>query len=418
MYIIKNLYIKEILKDIKNEQDIIINNLEEIRNFVKIFKKENGLEENFNKILKSCSNIKNIISINDLENNNRNKITDKIDDVKISEHIDFNEIDNLLKSINFDSTNFDTSSLCYLTLEIFKKTFDFNFIKIKEEKLKLFIFEVSKYYKNNPFHNFEHAVSVLQFTYLIISNIKISDYVSIHRLFGLMIATLVHDIDHPGHTNLFEIKKKSELSQIYNDNSVLENHHCSTAFYILGLPQIQLLENFSIEEFKIVRETIIESIISTDMKYHFELINTLENNKNNLIDKQNEILFCKLIIHVADLSNQLRNFKIAYYMCQGLRKEFMKQAENEKKLNLSSQSHMENIKNDDEFYKCEIEFCTSIIKPLIKNFCQHFPIFNYVLKNLNVNINKWKKLLMYKIIKEELFLDNENYNDDNTFNEN
>lgn len=403
MYIIKNLYSKEILKNFKSEYTCIIENLNEISLLVdKYVKKDNEkkeFDEKIENILSKCKNIKSIISLENLKNDNSCKLLD----FKTSELINDDDLDKIINSLNFDSTYYNKNLLCIIVYEIFAKTFDLESIKIDKDKLKLFIVKVSEYYKNNPFHNFEHAVSVLQFSYLIISNMKISNYISNYRLFGLMIAAFVHDIDHPGHTNMFEIKKNSVLALIYNDNSILENHHCSTTFYIIGLSEIQLLEKLSIDEFKIVRETIIESIISTDMKYHFELVDNLVYNNYNFEDKKNEILFCKMIIHVADLSNQLRNFEIAYYMCQGLRKEFINQVNNEKKLNLSSQAHMENLSNDNNFYQCELEFCTNIIEPLIKIFCKYFPNFKFIHKNLKLNMDKWKKLLMNKLIKEDLF---------------
>lgn len=420
MYLIKNLHTQKLLNNIDDEQENIIKNLDKIKKYInqniKISNQNTELKENFDEIIKSCKNLKNFGKINNLNYTEEEKFFKQ----KINDFLSENEFNNTINSINFDSTNYEKNVLCLITLEIFKTTFDLESIGIEEQKLKLFIFEVNKYYKNNPFHNFEHAVSVLQFTYLLISKIEINKYLSKYRLFGLMIAALVHDIDHPGHTNMFEIKKKTELSQMYNDNSVLENHHCSTAFYILSHPEIQLLKNLTIDEFKIVRETIIDSIISTDMKYHFELVKDLENTELNFENKANEMLFCKMIIHVADLSNQLRNFKIAYYMCQGLRKEFISQVENEKKLNLSSQQHMEKLENDDDFYQCEIDFCSNIIKPLIKIFCKHFTYFKYILRNLKINMEKWKKLLMHEVLKDKLFndddfIENYNYSDDDSF---
>jgi len=47
-----------------------------------------------------------------------------------------------------------------------------------------------------------------------------------------MIAAAGHDVDHPGHNNMFEMKNKSVLATIYNDKSVLENHHVATLFKI------------------------------------------------------------------------------------------------------------------------------------------------------------------------------------------
>jgi hypothetical protein len=50
---------------------------------------------------------------------------------------------------------------------------------------------------------------------------------------ALLISAAAHDVDHPGHNNLFEIKTKSKLATLYNDQAVLENHHAATFFFLL-----------------------------------------------------------------------------------------------------------------------------------------------------------------------------------------
>ena len=40
----------------------------------------------------------------------------------------------------------------------------------------------------------------------------------------------MHDVKHPGYNNDFMIKKDTEIALTYNDKSVLENYHISTAF--------------------------------------------------------------------------------------------------------------------------------------------------------------------------------------------
>ena len=49
----------------------------------------------------------------------------------------------------------------------------------------------------------------------------------------MFVAALCHDIDHPGHTNAFEINISSELAIMYSDDCVLEHHHAATTFRVL-----------------------------------------------------------------------------------------------------------------------------------------------------------------------------------------
>jgi hypothetical protein len=49
----------------------------------------------------------------------------------------------------------------------------------------------------------------------------------------LIISAAAHDVDHPGNNNLLEIKTKSKLATLYNDQSVLESHHAATFFFLI-----------------------------------------------------------------------------------------------------------------------------------------------------------------------------------------
>lgn len=64
---------------------------------------------------------------------------------------------------------------------------------------------------------------MLHFSYLALRLLtNASEYLTQHDVLALMIASLCHDVDHPGNTNSFEINTSSELALIHNDLSVLE----------------------------------------------------------------------------------------------------------------------------------------------------------------------------------------------------
>lgn len=92
----------------------------------------------------------------------------------------------------------------------------------------------------------------------------------------MILACAGHDVDHPGHNNLFEIKNRSVLATIYNDKSVLENHHVATLFKLASAKDASILEGFDKDKFKAVRQLIIDLILATDMTYHFEILKNLQ----------------------------------------------------------------------------------------------------------------------------------------------
>lgn len=75
-----------------------------------------------------------------------------------------------------------------------------------------------------------HAASVLQLTHMILCHGGIPEAVIPS---GIRLSTywtaMVHDYEHSGLNNDFLIKTSSPLALLYNDQSPLENHHCSAA---------------------------------------------------------------------------------------------------------------------------------------------------------------------------------------------
>jgi len=95
-------------------------------------------------------------------------------------------------------------------------------------------------------------------------------------IFSVLIAALCHDIDHPGHTNAFEVNSMSELAIRHNDDAVLERHHAHTTFQLLlREPEAALFASLPASDLKQVRKNILEGILATDMSKHVRMCEVL-----------------------------------------------------------------------------------------------------------------------------------------------
>ena len=65
------------------------------------------------------------------------------------------------------------------------------------------------------------------------------------EIFAAVLSAAIHDVDHPGVTNQYLINTGSELALMYNDESVLENHHLAVAFKILQHESRDILKNLT-----------------------------------------------------------------------------------------------------------------------------------------------------------------------------
>lgn len=229
----------------------------------------------------------------------------------------------------------DGMVLCSIIGKLFQTMFNLEEISIDASILARYIVEVGKNYHDRPFHNLQHSVCVTHFTYKLMTSTSASTNLTSLQMFGLLLSAVVHDIDHPGNTNLFEVNSGSELALRYNDQAVLENHHCSTAFRLMHKPNMQVLGSLSKIVAIEVRKFIISCILATDMSIHFDLI---EQTKKKGIDgfnfkeQNDQIFYGKIILHAADLSNPVRPFEITKEWARRISIEFNDQVSREESL--------------------------------------------------------------------------------------
>ena len=142
----------------------------------------------------------------------------------------------------------------------------------------------------NPFHNFYHGVSVAHSGFHLLKSLEcFEDILDDSLKFAFVLGCFGHDLDHTGRNNGFLNLTRSKLSLRYHDESPLERHHAAVLFKIicnqsgdkskllpngdyLGDDDCNILKVFDPEQFQKLRKYIIEIILSTDMKFHFELL--------------------------------------------------------------------------------------------------------------------------------------------------
>jgi hypothetical protein len=65
------------------------------------------------------------------------------------------------------------------------------------------------------------------------------------------------------------------MAVLYNDRSVLENHHASMTSQVLLLKECNIIGGLTPEERKEFRRIVLSAILHTDMVNHRELLNTM-----------------------------------------------------------------------------------------------------------------------------------------------
>jgi len=255
-------------------------------------------------------------------------------------------------------------------------------------------------YQSNPFHNFYHAFGVYQMCFHQLSNIDTFNVITATQGFGLLVAALCHDMDHPGVTNSYLIKLQDDLALRYNDVSVLENHHASVACTLLREEKTAIGRGLPKEEQVVFRKTIIKCILATDMAHHQALCQRLigchseEDFKSNTAEDPQFVM--NVCIHAADLSAQVLTWDVARKWEERICQEFVAQAAKEVELGFTPEPfmhfHMDDLKQRGKLQRDFVDF---VLRPLWEPYAQLEPSLLPCLTNLIKNRNLYEVRRIY-----------------------
>lgn len=304
----------------------------------------------------------------------------------------FIQIPENVNSFNFDTLNIEERFvLKNIAGHIFKKFLTYYPLAIDEELIAKYIGLVCQHYNQNHFHNFQHAVNVLQMLYNLLTESKIIGKLKPIIVFGILIAAISHDIDHPGNTNSYEVNSVSKLARLYNDNSVLENHHCTLTFELLE--NVGILKVLKGSDFREFRKTIIMGIMGTDMSKHNDFTTkfTNFNFKSESFTLDEQYFITSAFLHCADLSNPIKDFEVSFEWSKRISLEFYEQTLKEEIEGLPSLSFM---KVHDNLTMCinEINFITNVSIPMWSLFKTKFNSLGFLLDRCQETLDQWKKI--------------------------
>ncbi|KPP69805.1 cGMP-inhibited 3',5'-cyclic phosphodiesterase B-like [Scleropages formosus] len=308
--------------------------------------------------------------------------------------------------------------LSYVTYTLFQDTGLFEIFKIPAREFMAYFCALENGYRDIPYHNRVHATDVLHAVWYLTTrpipgfqqvpneNVTGSDtdsdsgispgrvaYITSKsctipddsygclawnvpalELMALYVAAAMHDYDHPGRTNAFLVATNAPQAVLYNDRSVLENHHAASAWSLyLSRPEFNFLVNLDHVEFKRFRFLVIEAILATDLKKHFDFLAEFNSKVNDVnspgIDWANEndrLLVCQVCIKLADINGPAKVRDLHLRWTEGIVNEFYEQGDEEASLGLPISPFMD--RSSPQLAKLQESFITHIVGPLCNSY--------------------------------------------------
>ncbi|KAK0393047.1 hypothetical protein QR680_000032 [Steinernema hermaphroditum] len=269
------------------------------------------------------------------------------------------------------------------------KTFE-----IPSHQLITYLLHLEHHYRENPYHNQIHAADVAQSMHVLISSPALKDVFTDLEILAAIMAGAMHDVDHPGFTNQYLINSNSELAIMYNDESVLEQHHLAVAFKLLQESNCDFLSGFSKKQRQTFRKIVIDMVLATDMSKHMSLLADLKtmveakkvSGSHALeLDKYNDrIQVLQSMIHLADLSNPTKPIEL--YRCWNERicEEYWRQGDREKDLGLEISPMCD--RTNVTLEKSQVGFIDYIVHPIFETWADLvYPHAQNILDQLEEN---------------------------------
>ncbi|KAK9822605.1 hypothetical protein WJX74_009466 [Apatococcus lobatus] len=268
------------------------------------------------------------------------------------------------------------SPLSVLAFYLIKRAGLIEELSLREDRLALFLQRIEAGYSGNPYHNRSHAAAVLQMMHLLITSnegLGESGIMEPVTVLSAYLAAACHDFRHPGLTNDFLIRTEDKLAISYNDSSPLENYHVSSAWMEMHNDSSGCFhENMQTDDKHAMRSSIIELVLGTDMKKHFQLLNLFS-----------------IALKAADLGHLASPLHVHKRWTRCLETEFFKQGDIERERGMAISALMDRH-NCAGITKSQVGFFEIVALPLFTDLARTFPGSQPMLEHATRNYTYWR----------------------------
>ncbi|XP_059194153.1 cAMP-specific 3',5'-cyclic phosphodiesterase 4D isoform X1 [Centropristis striata] len=228
------------------------------------------------------------------------------------------------------------------------------------------------YHGDVAYHNNIHAADVTQSTHVLLSTPALEAVFTDLEVLAAIFASAIHDVDHPGVSNQFLINTNSELALMYNDSSVLENHHLAVGFKLLQEENCDIFQNLTKKQRQSLRKMVIDIVLATDMSKHMNLLADLKTMVETkkvtssgvlLLDNYSDrIQVLQNMVHCADLSNPTKPLQLYRQWTDRIMEEFFSQGDRERERGMEISPMCD--KHNASVEKSQVGFIDYIVHPL------------------------------------------------------
>nr|XP_039268130.1 cAMP and cAMP-inhibited cGMP 3',5'-cyclic phosphodiesterase 10A-like [Styela clava] len=271
---------------------------------------------------------------------------------------------------------------------------------IPAEDLARFTLAIRKNYRNKPYHNWKHAVTVAHCMYCILK--RTGGIFSKLEMVGLVVACIAHDVDHRAFSNQYLQKIEHPLAALY-PTSTMEQHHYQMLLTILNQEGHQIFSRMDQKSYDFLLGLMMDAILATDLALFFSnqrvLNDLLSNDEFDIKNHTHRHSLTSMMMTACDLCSNAKSWEVTKATVYDLYEEFWAEGDLRKKHGFSYLPMMDRDLQYD-IPEGQVGFSTNVTLRCYETLVQALPECEDLLNLCNANLELWKKEA--EIVKEQI----------------
>ncbi|XP_056146562.1 rod cGMP-specific 3',5'-cyclic phosphodiesterase subunit beta [Lampris incognitus] len=274
--------------------------------------------------------------------------------------------------------------------------------QVPQEVLVRFMYSLNKGYRRITYHNWRHGFNVGQTMFTLLTTGMLKRYYTDLEVMAMITAGFLHDIDHRGTNNLYQVKSGNPLAKLHG-SSILERHHLEFGKFLLSDETLNIFQNLNRRQTEHVIHLIDIAIIATDLALYFkkrtmfqkivDLSHTYEDQKKwtdfmSLETTRKEILMA-MMMTACDLSAITKPWEVQSKVALSVAAEFWEQGDLERTVLEQQPIPMMDRNKAAELPKLQCGFIDFVCTFVYKEFSRFHPEIQPMLDGILNNRKEW-----------------------------
>uniref|UniRef100_A0AAQ4PBW2 Phosphodiesterase n=1 Tax=Gasterosteus aculeatus aculeatus TaxID=481459 RepID=A0AAQ4PBW2_GASAC len=274
--------------------------------------------------------------------------------------------------------------------------------QVPQEVLVRFLYSLSKGYRKITYHNWRHGFNVGQTMFTLLTTGMLKRYYTDLEVMAMITAGFLHDLDHRGTNNLYQVKSGNPLAKLHG-SSILERHHLEMGKFLLADESLNIYQNLHRRQIDHVIHLTDIAIIATDLALYFkkrtmfqkivDLSHTYEDEKKwvdfmSLETTRKEIVMA-MMMTACDLSAIAKPWEIQSKVALSVAAEFWEQGDLERSVLEQEPIPMMDRNKSAELPKMQCGFIDFVCTFVYKEFSRFHPQIQPMLDGILNNRKEW-----------------------------